>query len=82
MDRGVLFGICSGRPRSNLEKVFAPVADEILYIGENGAYAAYQDETILLKPMAAEDVVGITRDVRMIDGCSGMYDTGEMCYFE
>ncbi len=78
----MLFGICSGRPRSNLEKVFTPVANGILSVCENGAYAAYQGENILLESIAAENVADVVRDVRAMDGYSSMYNTGEICYFE
>lgn len=82
MDRGMLFGVCSGRPKGNLEKVFGPVTKDILFVCENGAYAAYRGENILLESIAAEDVAGVVRDVRRLDGCASMYDTGEICYFE
>ncbi|MBQ4258050.1 MAG: HAD hydrolase family protein, partial [Clostridia bacterium] len=35
-ERGVLFCACSGRPLSNLLRIFAPVRDEIYCVAENG----------------------------------------------
>ena len=80
--KGIQFGASSGRPLANLRKVFAPVADEIFYIDENGAFASYQGKQLTLEPMTMEDSREIVRDTRKMDGCMSMYDTGEYCYFE
>ncbi len=81
-EEGILFGAASGRPVKNLREVFAPVADDIFYVAENGAYAAYQGEVLVLDAMTMEDSRDIVRDVRKMDGCMSMYDTGIKSYFE
>ena len=44
--RGALFTAASGRQYPNLRKLFAPVADEIAYIAENGSFVKYHGETL------------------------------------
>ena len=44
--RGVYFAACSGRQYSNLRHLFAPVADEIGYICENGSLVVWQGEIL------------------------------------
>ncbi|MGI6557043.1 MAG: HAD family hydrolase [Pseudoramibacter sp.] len=82
MDRGVIFGVCSGRPASNLKRVFAPIQDQIFYITQNGAMASYQDKIVYREAIPMADTRAIVRDIRALDGCMTLYDTGEVCYFE
>ena len=82
MTYGVMFGPSSGRPLSNLKKVFSPVADDIFYMCQNGASSFYQNKNLFKVPMANEDIQGIIQDVRTLDGCACVADTGEMCYLE
>lgn len=44
--RGVYFAACSGRQYSNLRHLFAPVADEIGYICENGSLVVWQGKIL------------------------------------
>ena len=39
---GILFAAVSGRSYSSLEKLFAPVIDDILFICDNGARTIYR----------------------------------------
>ncbi|MGN1235137.1 MAG: HAD family hydrolase, partial [Christensenellaceae bacterium] len=45
-EKGVLFAPASGRQYANLKHLFAPVADQVLFIAENGALVVYQDEVL------------------------------------
>lgn len=44
--KGILFSPASGRQYANLEKLFAPVKDKVLFICENGALVKYKGETL------------------------------------
>ena len=46
---GIVFVAASGRQYPNLKRLFAPVADEIAYIAENGALVLYQDQVLSRK---------------------------------
>ena len=46
MDRGVIFVAASGRQLANLRRLFAPVADRIGYLCENGGSSYYQNKKI------------------------------------
>ena len=48
---GVLFAPASGRQYANLKKLFAPVANDILFICENGALVKFRDRTLHLNPI-------------------------------
>ena len=47
-EKGILFAAASGRQYSSLRRLFAPVADDILFVCENGAII-YKDDQILTK---------------------------------
>lgn len=44
--RGILFAACSGRQYSNIRRLFAPVADDIAYICENGSLVVWQNTIV------------------------------------
>ena len=49
--KDILFGVATGRQVPNVEKLFAPVLDDILLIGENGAYVEYQGKVLFNNPI-------------------------------
>lgn len=51
--KGVLFAPASGRQYANLEALFSPVSDKIVFICENGALVKYRGETLYLDPIPA-----------------------------
>lgn len=72
--RGVLFCPASGRPYRALRQFFAPVADEVCFLCENGAvvYGPGPAETAPLLstlPMPRTDAVALARDVSALPFC-------------
>ncbi len=55
--RGVLFVPASGRQYEGLRRLFRPVADDLLYLCENGALVKYRGETLLSEPVPRADVL-------------------------
>ncbi|POP32319.1 Cof-type HAD-IIB family hydrolase, partial [Lactonifactor longoviformis] len=43
---GILFVAASGRQIPNLERLFAPVREEIAYIAENGCLSQYKNKIL------------------------------------
>lgn len=50
-DRGILFCPASGRQYTSLRKLFAPVADDCIYLCENGAVVYRGGKVIAKTPM-------------------------------
>ena len=50
-EQGILFCPASGRQLTALKKMFAPVADKILILAENGAIVAERDKVLLLESL-------------------------------
>jgi hypothetical protein len=55
-EKGIIFVAASGRQYHSLRKLFAPVADEIAYVCENGSLVMYKNE-ILYKAEMDENLV-------------------------
>lgn len=61
--KGIIFAPASGRQFVSLKRLFCPVADDLLYIAENGAFVRYKDEVIHKRPMNRELAMDIIEDV-------------------
>lgn len=77
IDRGYLFAAASGRAYPSIRRLFAPVADRIFYIAENGAHIARGNTDLSLTKMKREDVCGIMRQLRALypEGCNVVVST-------
>ena len=65
-NRGILFCAASGRQLSALTQMFAPVADEILFMAENGAIVAYRGEVLRCVTIPSADVSRALKSVAAI----------------
>lgn len=76
-EKGILFLAASGRQYGNLRNLFAPVADEISYICENGCLSFHRNELIHRCRMDRETGQAIMRGIEETDGAeillSGIY---------
>ena len=76
-EKGILVLAASGRQYGNLRNLFAPVADEISYICENGCLSFYWDELIHRCRLDRETGQAIMRGIEETDGAeillSGIY---------
>ncbi len=65
-ERGILFAPASGRQYANLKKLFAPVADKVIFICENGALVKYKEKTLRLVPIPDKLLKGVLDEIRSI----------------
>ena len=69
-ERGVLFAPSSGRQYANLRKLFAPVADKIAFICEEGALVTYRGKVLHADPIP--DAL-LPQTLAAIRSVSGLY---------
>jgi len=62
-EMGIIFVAASGRQYPNLQRLFAPVQDEIGYICENGCMAFYKGEKIYKEKMDDDVAQMLMRDI-------------------
>ena len=77
---GVIFAPASGRQVESLRMLFAPVADELMYIAENGALVKYKDKTIVKTPMDYNLAMDIIEDVNKIPSCEVLVSGEKYAY--
>lgn len=80
IERGVYFFAASGRQYASLRRLFAPVADHIGYVCENGGLAVWQGEIIASQTMDRSLAMEICNMAESIPGCSYIASGVEVAY--
>ena len=81
-EKGILFVAASGRPYASMRRVFAPVADDIIFIAENGSIVMQHEKMLssnFIEPVLAEEVVAY---LRTLPECEIMLSVPERVYLE
>lgn len=71
-EKGILFVAASGRQYPNLRRLFAPVADDIGYICENGALIKYQGKTLYKSVIPRELAMEVVDAIVEREGCEAL----------
>lgn len=66
--RGIAFIVASGNPVYQLQKTFAPVKDELVYVAENGVELVEGGQDVLVGQIAPAAVTGIVAEIALIKG--------------
>lgn len=78
--RGILFAAASGRQYKSMRQLFAPVADDILYLCENGAIV-YRDGQVLAKfPMPRAEAAALIGQIQGIEDCEVLISGANTSY--
>ena len=80
--RGILFAPASGRQYANLEKLFAPVKDKVLFLCENGALVKYRGETLFLDPIDDDCLKDALDEIRALPDLYPMLCGADYAYIE
>ena len=59
-EAGIIFCPASGRTHESLRKMFAPVADDVYFICENGATVFYRGEMVANRAMPRDEMLRVT----------------------
>lgn len=79
--RGVIVLAASGRQRSSIEKVFAPIVDELSFISENGT-CIYSKDYQFVDKIPVETAKKYIKEARTFPGCEIMISKDSVAYFE
>lgn len=66
---GIVFVAASGRAYTNLQRLFEPVRNNIVYICENGSLVKYKNETLFKKSLDSALAKELVNDILAKDGC-------------
>ena len=75
--QGVTFMAASGRQHASLRKLFAPVADRISYLCENGALVVHEGKTVAVNTMPHNLAMRIVRAVDEYPGAMAFISLAE-----
>lgn len=82
IEKGVIFSPASGRQMTSLKRLFAPVAEDLMYICENGALVSYQGKTIAKTPMDRDLALEIIEDVCAQKNCEVLVSGEHTAYIK
>lgn len=77
---GVQFCPASGRQYQSLRKLFAPVADDIIFLCENGALAFQNGRVLFKKAMDHELCRQLVHDILSVNGCEVLISGENVSY--
>ena len=79
-EKGIQFISASGRQIASQRNLFAPIADEISYIAENGAVCFHQGKMIASFEMERDLVFRILDCIDQFDDCKAVVSGIQACY--
>lgn len=83
IDKGIMFVACSGRQYRSERKLFAPVADRLLYISDGGTVVRTPKEILKVDTLPDEIWKGMCSMVREnMPSCDYFISTPERCFAE
>lgn len=80
--KGIKFCIASGRQYYSVARMFEPVADDIIFLVENGAHVRYKDTDMSVIKMKMDEVREIIHDIRSYGGLEMVVSTTDGCLLE
>lgn len=80
--RGILFVAASGRQYASMKYVLAPVADDIIFVSENGTNITQNGEDLINAYMDQEIAREVIEFIRELPGCDIMLCTPRTQYLE
>ena len=75
--QGTVFVCASGRQYDSVRNVFRNVADQVVYIAENGAHIRYQEKNLSLVQMRRDYVEKLIPELRELPDCEMIVSTPE-----
>lgn len=81
-ERGIHFVAASGRPYTNIRRMFSPLQDEISYIAENGSLCYCEGEMLSYGQIDRNLANEIILEARKQHDCSLLYSAPDCCYVE
>lgn len=80
--KGIHFVAASGRPYTNIRRMFSPLQDEISYIAENGSLCICEGKRLSYGQIDRDLANEIILEARRQPGCSLLYSAPDYCYVE
>ena len=80
--KGIIFCPCSGRSYQSMHTLFAPIADSLYFISENGTILRTEEKILYTWPVPQEYIRPLVEEGRKLPGISVMICTPDKTYCE
>ena len=80
--KGIVFCPCSGRSYQSMHTLFAPIADSLYFISENGTILRTEEKILYTWPVPQEYIRPLVEEGRKLPGISVMICTPDKTYCE
>ncbi|MBQ4283649.1 MAG: HAD family phosphatase [Lachnospira sp.] len=80
--KGIIFAPASGRQWVSLARLFQPVSDKLLLIGDNGAIVKYKGETLVKVPLDREFALKVIEDAYNMPNCEVLVSGEDTAYIK
>lgn len=81
-ERGILFAAASGRQYASIYRLFEPVADQMIFIAENGGYVVCRGRQIECKALDRSDFEEVVHFIRRQKDCFILVNDPDQAYTE
>lgn len=81
-EKGILFMAASGRQYQNMQVLFEPVKNDIVYLSENGCLGVYQNQVIYQKELNHELAFELAQSILAEENCEVQISTPNVQYIQ
>lgn len=81
-EKGIIFAAASGRQYASIRRLFDPVAHDMIFIAENGAYVVCRDVDMLEVMMDRTKAAELVQEIRRMKGCEVAVAAKDAMYIE
>ncbi len=71
-EKGIIFAAASGRQYNSMRALFAPVANDMIFIAEGGNLVMCREEVMAISQMDKEVIRELIHDIEAIPGCNAL----------
>ena len=81
-EKGILFAAASGRQYHSVQRLFEPIANDMIFVCENGSYVICRGYEMSSTVLNRQDAVELIRYIRTLEGCCLTASTRGAMYVE
>lgn len=81
-EKGYLFAAASGRQYASIRRLFAPIAEDMIFVAENGAYVVCREREISSTTMEMSSALELIQDIKNCPGYCAVVSKKDSAYVD
>lgn len=81
-EKGYLFTAASGRQYASIRNMFEPIAEDMIFVAENGAYVVCRGREISVTPMPEDTILELIADIKSFPNCEVTVSTTDRLHID